>query len=429
MKGHEDSNPDVAFEALVRAQLTRMGYDASAVPDEVAGAAKPSCLPQAPTSNTASPRSDATRLLARVPRCAARASASERRPATASRLCRRLPRLRTGRRGSFGPAPGAPPRRRRTRVASPRRALLPACGNDDPNPRLPFPSRGPRWRCVVCDPGVQRAGPGAAAHPPRQRAGGGVSASPSPPRVCRRRVGGLERRGRLLCVAHTQGRPDASPPAAGRGRKLPPPRRGLERAPLSGPKRGRPTHAPQPAAATTARCPVAVAASERQGAAAVRRADEQEARRRRLRRPRAASRLGARRRWPPPCPPPDAKPLCAADREAARRAALAGACGHGLRLLTRRRRAWVPRFTGPQYRSMLHDADSEPAAAAWTRREGVGRLASRPTVRGWVSLSLERWLNEVPPQAFPLFLDSPRKEVRRKKTSSRWRGAHFNDKI
>ncbi|EOD33683.1 hypothetical protein EMIHUDRAFT_229419 [Emiliania huxleyi CCMP1516] len=34
MKGHEDSNPDVAFEALVRAQLTRMGYDASAVPDE-----------------------------------------------------------------------------------------------------------------------------------------------------------------------------------------------------------------------------------------------------------------------------------------------------------------------------------------------------------------------------------------------------------
>ena len=38
MKGHEDSNPDVAFEALVRAQLTRMGYDASAVPDEVAGA-------------------------------------------------------------------------------------------------------------------------------------------------------------------------------------------------------------------------------------------------------------------------------------------------------------------------------------------------------------------------------------------------------
>ena len=340
MKGHEDSNPDVAFEALVRAQLTRMGYDASAVPDEVAGAlAKPSCLPQAPTSNTASPRSDATRLLARVPRCAARASASECRPATASRRCRRLPRLRTGRRGSFGPAPGAPPRRRRTRVASPRRALLPACRNDDPNPRLPFPSRGPRWRCVVCDPGVQRAGPGAAAHPPRQRAGGGVSASPSPPRVCRRRVGGLERRGRLLCVAHTQGRPDASPPAAGRGRKLPPPRRGLARAPLSGPKRGRPTHAPQPAAATTARCTVAVAASERQGAAAVRRADEQEARRRRLRRPRAASRLGARRRWPPPCPPPDAKPLCAADREAARRAALAGACGHGLRLLTRRRRA------------------------------------------------------------------------------------------
>mmetsp|Transcript_1111 Transcript_1111/g.3502 ORF Transcript_1111/g.3502 Transcript_1111/m.3502 type:complete len:312 (+) Transcript_1111:71-1006(+) len=35
MKGHEDSNPDVAFEALVRAQLTRMGYDASAVPDEM----------------------------------------------------------------------------------------------------------------------------------------------------------------------------------------------------------------------------------------------------------------------------------------------------------------------------------------------------------------------------------------------------------
>ena len=59
MKGHEDSNPDVAFEALVRAQLTRMGYDASAVPDEVDGARQTfvpsSSLPQNPTSNTALP--------------------------------------------------------------------------------------------------------------------------------------------------------------------------------------------------------------------------------------------------------------------------------------------------------------------------------------------------------------------------------------